>query len=125
MEAVVRAAGAQVPVPTTVLYSAAAAAQGPPSTAGADSGSSGLLTPRSSPEASAPITQPALGSGSGIDGSSSGGSGGSTGGGGDGVHSGDGGDDSDGDSGDRGSIDGSGHGSSADGSDAAGTHLAS
>lgn len=118
VEAVVRAAGAEVPVPTTVLYSAAATAEGPPSTAGADSGSSGLLIPRSSREASPPIAQPALGS----DGSSGSGSGGSAGAGGDGV---DGGDDGDGGSGDRCSSDGSGHGGSADGSDAAGTHVAS
>ncbi len=48
VEAVVRAAGAEFPVPTSVLYSVAA--PGPPSTAGADSGSSILLLPRSAAE---------------------------------------------------------------------------
>ena len=46
VEAVIRAAGAEVPTPTSVLYNAATVAQGPPSTAGEDGGSSALLVAR-------------------------------------------------------------------------------
>ena len=61
VEAVVRAAGAEFPVPTSVLYNVAA--PGPPSTAGADSGSSVLLLPRSAAEGESSSTAPSTTSG--------------------------------------------------------------